>query len=85
MYEAGAAPYFDLLGAHAPGFKAAPETSPDEVAKDPALGGHRFFCFAASRTCAPSCWNLAMARSKWQFWSLAGQPTPCTRTTPGSP
>jgi hypothetical protein len=45
MYEAGAAPYFDVLGAHAPGFKAAPETSPDEVAKDAALGGHRFFCF----------------------------------------
>jgi polysaccharide biosynthesis protein PslG len=45
MYEAGAAPYFDLLGAHAPGFKAAPETSPDAVAQDAALGGQRFFCF----------------------------------------
>lgn len=45
MYQAGAAPYFDLLGVHAPGFKAPPEASPDEVAADPALGGQRFFCF----------------------------------------
>jgi len=45
MYEAGAAPYFDLLGAHAPGFKAPPEASPDEVAADPELGGQRFFSF----------------------------------------
>ena len=45
MYEAGAAPYFDLLGVHAPGFKAPPEASPAEVAADPALGGQRFFCF----------------------------------------
>jgi hypothetical protein len=45
MYHAGAAPYFDLLGVHAPGFKAAPEVSPDEVAKTPSLGGERFFAF----------------------------------------
>jgi len=45
MYEAGAAPYFDLLGAHAPGFKAPPEASPDEVAANPELGGQRFFSF----------------------------------------
>jgi hypothetical protein len=45
MYHAGAAPYFDLLGVHAPGFKAAPEMSPDEVAKTPSLGGERFFAF----------------------------------------
>ena len=45
MYRAGAAPYFDLLGVHAPGFKASPETSPDEVARTPALGGQRFFSF----------------------------------------
>ncbi len=43
MYEAGAAPYFDLLGAHAPGFLYPPETSPDEVAAK--HNGHRFFCF----------------------------------------
>ena len=43
MYEAGAAPYFDLLGAHAPGFKYPPEISPDEVAAR--HDGHRFFCF----------------------------------------
>lgn len=45
MYEAGAAPYFDLLGAHAPGFRAPPEASPDEVARNSEWGGHRFFCF----------------------------------------
>ena len=45
MYQAGAAPYFDLLGVHAPGFKAPPEAAPDEVAASPDLGGQRFFCF----------------------------------------
>jgi len=45
MYEAGAAPYFDLLGVNAPGFKAPPEVSPDEVATTPEYGGQRFFCF----------------------------------------
>jgi hypothetical protein len=45
MYQAGAAPYFDLLGVHAPGFKASPEMSPDEVARTPDLGGQRFFAF----------------------------------------
>jgi hypothetical protein len=45
MYQAGAAPYFDILGAHAPGFKAPPEASPGEVAAKPELGGQRFFCF----------------------------------------
>ncbi len=46
FYEAGAAPYFDLLGLNAPGYKAPPEISPEEVA-DPAsgYGGHAFFCF----------------------------------------
>jgi len=43
MYEAGAAPYFDLLGVHAPGFLYPPEISPDEVAER--HDGHRFFCF----------------------------------------
>jgi hypothetical protein len=43
MYEAGAAPYFDLLGVHAPGFLYPPETSPEQVAEN--HGGHRFFCF----------------------------------------
>jgi hypothetical protein len=37
--------YFDALGAHAPGYKAPPEMSPDEVARNPNLGGQRFFCF----------------------------------------
>lgn len=45
MYQAGAAPYFDLLGVHAPGYKAPPEMSPDEVAQNPDLGGQRFFAF----------------------------------------
>jgi hypothetical protein len=45
MYQAGAAPYFDILGVHAPGYKAPPEMSPDEVAQNPELGGQRFFAF----------------------------------------
>jgi LysM repeat protein len=45
MYQAGGKSYFDVLGVHAPGYKAAPELSPSEVDNDPALGGQRFFCF----------------------------------------
>lgn len=45
MYEAGASPYFDLLGVNAPGYLAPPELSPDEAAANPAYGGQRFFCF----------------------------------------
>lgn len=46
MYEAGAAPYFDLLGLNAPGYKAPPELAPAEAA-DPEgqYGGHSTFCF----------------------------------------
>ncbi len=46
MYQAGAAAYFDVLGVNAPGYKAPPETSPDDAA-DPNLewGGHRTFAF----------------------------------------
>jgi hypothetical protein len=46
MYEAGAAPYFDLLGLNAPGYKAPPELASEEAA-DPenGYGGQRFFCF----------------------------------------
>lgn len=46
MYEAGAAPYFDLLGLNASGYKAPPEVAPEVVA-DPnsGYGGHSFFCF----------------------------------------
>lgn len=36
MYAAGIKGSFDLLGAHAAGFKAPPETDPDAVANDPA-------------------------------------------------
>jgi len=43
MYEAGAAPYFDMLGIHAPGFLYPPEMSPEDVAAK--HDGHRFFCF----------------------------------------
>lgn len=43
MYQAGAAPYFDLLGVHAAGFKEPPETSPDQAAAK--YNGNRFFCF----------------------------------------
>jgi hypothetical protein len=45
MYEAGALPYFDMLGLHAPGYKAPPELSPDEVATHPDYGGQRAFAF----------------------------------------
>lgn len=45
MYEAGAAPYFDMLGLHAPGYKAPPELSPDEAADNPEYGGQRAFAF----------------------------------------
>jgi hypothetical protein len=45
MYDAGARDYFDVLGAHAPGYKAPPEMSPEQVAADPGYGGHRVFTF----------------------------------------
>ena len=35
MYNAGAKPYFDLLGAHGAGYKAPPEMDPGQVATDP--------------------------------------------------
>jgi hypothetical protein len=35
MYEAGAKPYFDMLGAHGAGYKAPPEMDPGQVATDP--------------------------------------------------
>jgi hypothetical protein len=35
MYAAGAGQYFDLLGVHAAGYKAAPEEDPGTVALDP--------------------------------------------------
>lgn len=37
MYEAGAAPYFDMLGVHAPGYMNPPELSPAETEADPNL------------------------------------------------
>jgi hypothetical protein len=45
MYDAGAKAYFDVLGAHGPGFKAPPNISPEEAANDPVWGGHRSFTF----------------------------------------
>jgi hypothetical protein len=45
MYEAGASPYFDMLGLHAPGYKAPPELSPEEAASNPQYGGQRAFAF----------------------------------------
>ncbi|HEX9014974.1 MAG TPA: hypothetical protein VF960_03105, partial [Chloroflexota bacterium] len=45
MYDAGAAQYFDVLGAHGAGYKAPPEMSPDQVAADSSFGGQRFFAF----------------------------------------
>jgi len=37
MYDAGAKPYFDALGAHGPGYASAPETDPAEIARTPGL------------------------------------------------
>lgn len=37
MYDAGAKPYFDALGAHAPGYVSPPETDPAEIARTPGL------------------------------------------------
>jgi hypothetical protein len=45
MYDAGAAAYFDVLGLNAPGYKAPPETSPEEAAANPDYGGGRWFAF----------------------------------------
>jgi hypothetical protein len=53
MYDAGAAPYFDLLGAHGAGYKTPPETDPSVVADDPQLNNgdpssrelRRIYCF----------------------------------------
>jgi hypothetical protein len=53
LYDAGAAPYFDALGVHAPGYKSAPETDPAIVAADPELNNNdqaaeelrRVYCF----------------------------------------
>ncbi|MFK7803854.1 MAG: hypothetical protein AB8G95_19635 [Anaerolineae bacterium] len=47
MYAAGGADYFDVLGLNAPGFKAAPEVSPDEAENNPDLdvGNNRRFVF----------------------------------------
>jgi hypothetical protein len=40
MYDAGARPYFDMLGVHAPGYKSPPEADPAEVAADPSLNNN---------------------------------------------
>lgn len=45
MYEAGAAPFFDALGAHGTGFKAPPEMDLEEIARNPYYGAHRSFGF----------------------------------------
>ena len=45
MYDAGAADYFDVLGLNAPGYKAPPETSPEEGESNPEFGAGRWFVF----------------------------------------
>ena len=45
MYTLGAQPYFDMLGLHAPGYRAPPWVSADKVASDLALGGNRWMAF----------------------------------------
>ncbi|MFO7662385.1 MAG: cellulase family glycosylhydrolase [Chloroflexota bacterium] len=44
MYDAGAAPYFDVLGLNAPGYRAPPELEPVE-AESEVYGGGRWFAF----------------------------------------
>jgi hypothetical protein len=45
MYDAGAQEYFDVLGLNAPGYKAPPETPPEEGESNPDFGGGRWFVF----------------------------------------
>ena len=45
MYNAGAAAYFDVLGLHAPGYKAPPETDPAAAATSDLYGNGRWFTF----------------------------------------
>ncbi|MFQ6000610.1 MAG: hypothetical protein ACE5LG_02970, partial [Anaerolineae bacterium] len=45
IYQRGGRRYFDLLGVNAPGFKAPPEVSPEQVAESPLWGEYRAFCF----------------------------------------
>ncbi len=48
MYEAmnrSSAGHFDVLGVHAAGYAAPPETSPEQAAANLAFGGERFFTF----------------------------------------
>jgi hypothetical protein len=45
MYDTGAANYFDALGVNAPGYKAPPETSPEEGANKAEWGSGRWFVF----------------------------------------
>jgi len=46
MYQAGIKGYYDVIGLHAPGYKAPPEMSPDEVMQNQEVYGHgRWFCF----------------------------------------
>jgi hypothetical protein len=45
LYDAGMKGKYDALGAHAPGFRAPPEVSPEEAAANPAYGSHRSFTF----------------------------------------
>ncbi len=45
MYDAGASSYFDVLGLNAPGYKAPPETSPEEADATTEFGNGRWFAF----------------------------------------
>jgi hypothetical protein len=40
MYQAGAAQFFDILGVHAPGFKAPPDADPAMIAQTPELNNN---------------------------------------------
>ncbi|MDJ0753999.1 MAG: hypothetical protein QNJ45_10800 [Ardenticatenaceae bacterium] len=45
MYAAGGASYFDVLGLNAPGYKAPPEISPNDIDQYPQYGKYRWHVF----------------------------------------
>ncbi len=81
MYDAGARGCFDVLGAHAAGYKAPPEMSPDQVAADPNYGGNRVFTFRRVEDLRNVMVRNGDAGK--QVW-LAGRTAPC-RSKTGTP
>ena len=68
MYEAGAKQYFDVLGAHGPGFKAPPTSAPTRPRPTRSTAATAPSPSGASRTCARS-WSENGDAAK-QIWLL---------------